>query len=78
MLFSLARMVQEEYEHVDKIENGDMNWIVPHKFLAFSGPLSKYAGITYVYIMCMCIMYLHPPVVLPAPCLGNTNPDPCA
>jgi len=24
-----------------KVENGDLNWIVPGKFLAFAGPQSK-------------------------------------
>lgn len=28
----------EEYEHFEKVENGDFNWIVPGKFLAFAGP----------------------------------------
>jgi len=28
----------EEYEHYEKVENGDINWIVPNKFLAFSSP----------------------------------------
>lgn len=28
----------DEYEHYEKVENGDMNWIIPRKFLAFSGP----------------------------------------
>uniref|UniRef100_UPI003AAF73C5 dual specificity protein phosphatase CDC14AB-like n=1 Tax=Centroberyx gerrardi TaxID=166262 RepID=UPI003AAF73C5 len=28
----------EEYEHYERVENGDMNWIVPGKILAFSGP----------------------------------------
>ncbi|MFT7811822.1 dual specificity protein phosphatase CDC14B-like isoform X1 [Arapaima gigas] len=28
----------EEYEHYERAENGDFNWIVPGKFLAFSGP----------------------------------------
>lgn len=27
-----------DYEHCEKVENGDMSWIVPHKFFAFSGP----------------------------------------
>jgi len=27
-----------EYEHYEKLENGDLNWIVPKKFLAFSSP----------------------------------------
>jgi len=28
----------DEYEHYEKVENGDLNWIVPRKFLAFSSP----------------------------------------
>lgn len=28
----------EEYEHLEKVENGDLNWIVPGKFIAFCGP----------------------------------------
>ncbi|XP_046862872.1 dual specificity protein phosphatase CDC14A-like isoform X2 [Xenia sp. Carnegie-2017] len=31
----------EEYEHYERVENGDFNWIVPGKFLAFSGPHNK-------------------------------------
>jgi cell division cycle 14 len=31
----------EEYLRLEKIENGDVSWIVPGKFLAFSGPLSQ-------------------------------------
>ena len=28
----------DAYEHYERVENGDFNWIVPGKFLAFSGP----------------------------------------
>uniref|UniRef100_A0A8C5B296 protein-tyrosine-phosphatase n=1 Tax=Gadus morhua TaxID=8049 RepID=A0A8C5B296_GADMO len=28
----------EEYEHYERVENGDLNWILPGKILAFSGP----------------------------------------
>merc|ERR1739838_168740 len=28
----------DEYEHYERVENGDFNWILPGKFLAFSGP----------------------------------------
>jgi cell division cycle 14 len=28
----------EEYEYYERVENGDFNWVVPGKFLAFSGP----------------------------------------
>ncbi|TSS97521.1 Dual specificity protein phosphatase CDC14AB [Bagarius yarrelli] len=31
----------EEYEHYEHVENGDFNWIVPRKLLAFSGPHPK-------------------------------------
>lgn len=27
-----------EYEHHEKVENGDLSWIVPGKFIAFAGP----------------------------------------
>jgi cell division cycle 14 len=26
------------YEHFSRIDVGDMNWVIPHRFLAFSGP----------------------------------------
>ncbi|EDV23417.1 uncharacterized protein TRIADDRAFT_27920 [Trichoplax adhaerens] len=31
----------DEYEYYEKVENGDFNWIIPKKFLAFSGPHDK-------------------------------------
>jgi len=31
----------KEYEYYEKVEHGDMNWIVPGKFMAFSGPSNK-------------------------------------
>ncbi|XP_047665982.1 dual specificity protein phosphatase CDC14AB isoform X4 [Tachysurus fulvidraco] len=30
-----------EYEHYERVENGDFNWIISGKFLAFSGPHPK-------------------------------------
>ncbi|NP_001122010.1 dual specificity protein phosphatase CDC14AB [Danio rerio] len=30
-----------EYEHYERVENGDLNWITPGKLLAFSGPHPK-------------------------------------
>eukprot|EP01136_Pigoraptor_vietnamica_P014687 Opistho-1_new@57091 len=30
----------EEYEYFERVENGDLNWIVPGKFIAFCGPHS--------------------------------------
>ena len=31
----------KSYEKYEKVEEGDMNWIVPNKFLAFAGPANK-------------------------------------
>ncbi|XP_057299661.1 dual specificity protein phosphatase CDC14A-like [Hydractinia symbiolongicarpus] len=28
----------EEYEYYERVENGDFNWIIPDRFLAFAGP----------------------------------------
>lgn len=39
----------QEYQHFEKVENGDLNWILPEKFVAFSGPLNvtdKYGSFT--------------------------------
>lgn len=31
----------EEYEHYERVENGDLNWIIPGKILAFSSPHAR-------------------------------------
>lgn len=31
----------DDYERYDHISNGDINWIIPGKFIAFSGPLDE-------------------------------------
>eukprot|EP00933_Yihiella_yeosuensis_P084035 TRINITY_DN98380_c0_g1_i1.p1 TRINITY_DN98380_c0_g1~~TRINITY_DN98380_c0_g1_i1.p1 ORF type:complete len:455 (-),score=72.88 TRINITY_DN98380_c0_g1_i1:61-1425(-) len=36
--FDWKRFDVESYEFFEKVENGDMNWIIPDKFLAFAGP----------------------------------------
>jgi len=36
--FNIRKFDIKEYEHYAKVENGDLNWIIPGKFLAFSGP----------------------------------------
>eukprot|EP00898_Chlorokybus_atmophyticus_P008133 jgi/Chlat1/8320/Chrsp8S09242 len=33
----------QEYEFYEQVENGDLNWIVPKKLLAFSGPSARRA-----------------------------------
>jgi cell division cycle 14 len=30
-----------EYQYYEKIENGDLNWIIPNKFVAFSTPIDE-------------------------------------
>jgi cell division cycle 14 len=31
----------QEYQHYEKVENGDLNWTLPGKFVSFSGPLNQ-------------------------------------
>ena len=31
----------KEYEFFERVENGDTNWIIPGKFMAFMGPIEK-------------------------------------
>jgi len=31
----------KEYEQMEKVENGDLNWIIPQKFIAFMGPVDR-------------------------------------
>ncbi|XP_050402650.1 dual specificity protein phosphatase CDC14A isoform X2 [Patella vulgata] len=39
--FDFENFDVDEYEHYERVENGDLNWILPKKFLAFSGPHPK-------------------------------------
>eukprot|EP00752_Nemacystus_decipiens_P011268 g10014.t1 len=39
--FRLDTFNAEQYAFYDKIEHGDLNWIIPGKFVAFSGPLAS-------------------------------------
>lgn len=36
--FNFVDFDLEEYEFLEKVENGDLNWILPGKFIAFCGP----------------------------------------
>ncbi|KAE9413123.1 hypothetical protein Angca_005424 [Angiostrongylus cantonensis] len=36
--FDIASFDAEEYELYERVENGDMNWIIPGKILSFCGP----------------------------------------
>ena len=31
----------KEYEYYERVDNGDLNWIIPDKFVAFMGPLDR-------------------------------------
>ena len=31
----------KEYEYYERVENGDLNWIIPGKFVAFMGPVES-------------------------------------
>lgn len=37
-LFDRKQFNVKEYEHYEKIENGDLNWVIPGKLIAFVGP----------------------------------------
>lgn len=39
--FNLSDFDVEEYEKYEQLRNGDLNWIVPQKFLAFLGPSTE-------------------------------------
>ena len=36
--FDIKTFSLRDYEYYEKVENGDLNWIIPGKFVAFSGP----------------------------------------
>ena len=39
--FDYKRFDLAEYEHYEKPENGDINWIIPGKFVALSSPYDR-------------------------------------
>ncbi|KAG9397042.1 Cell division cycle 14 Cdc14 [Carpediemonas membranifera] len=40
-LFDIQTFDVDSYQFYERVENGDMNWIVPSRFLAFAGPSAK-------------------------------------
>lgn len=42
--FNIDTFNVREYEFYEAVENGDMNWIIPGKFLAFSTPQAERIG----------------------------------
>jgi cell division cycle 14 len=39
--FDYASFVPADFHQLAKLQHGDFSWIIPHKFVAFSGPLNK-------------------------------------
>jgi len=39
--FDIKTFNLRDYEFYEKVENGDLNWIIPGKFIGFSGPADK-------------------------------------
>ena len=39
--YNFREFDNKEYEYYEKVENGDLNWIIPGKFMAFMGPVDK-------------------------------------
>jgi len=39
--FDVKTFNLRDYEFYEKVENGDLNWVVPGKFIGFSGPAAK-------------------------------------
>ncbi len=39
--YSFKDFDPREYEYYEKVENGDLNWIIPGKFIAFMGPIDR-------------------------------------
>lgn len=39
--YSYKTFSVKEYEHFERVENGDLNWIIPGKFVAFMGPVER-------------------------------------
>ena len=47
--YDFKKFSVREYEHYEKVENGDLNWIIPGKFVAFMGPVDPQKGEDRVY-----------------------------
>jgi cell division cycle 14 len=39
--YSFKDFDPREYEYYEKVENGDLNWVLPGKFIAFMGPVEQ-------------------------------------
>ena len=39
--YNFKKFNTKEYDYYEQVENGDLNVIIPNKFIAFSGPSSE-------------------------------------
>lgn len=39
--YNFREFDNKEYEYYEKVENGDLNWVLPGKFIAFMGPVDQ-------------------------------------
>lgn len=39
--YKLREFDPKEYDYYEKVENGDLNWVIPNKFIAFMGPIDN-------------------------------------
>lgn len=44
--FRYADFNVKQYQDMNKLQHGDLTWIVPGKLIAFSGPIAKYVTST--------------------------------
>ena len=44
VLFNFQKFDLKLYECMERVQNGDMSWIIPGKLLAFSGPSSSHTS----------------------------------
>jgi cell division cycle 14 len=42
--YSIRKFNVKEYDFYSQVKHGDLNWIVPGKFLAFMGPIDRVHG----------------------------------
>lgn len=47
--FDVKTFNLRDYEFYESVENGDLNWIIPNKFVAFSTPHDKIKDAEGVY-----------------------------
>lgn len=49
--FDVRNFNLRDYEFYERVENGDLNWTIPDKFVSFSGPspTAKDADGVYIY-----------------------------